>query len=164
MIDFGLAGLFERFEQTLGKRLTWLLTVLIGLAVAVTCIRLIASAALPVYRITYDALVSDDGSGAILVVFNIGALVILAIAVTAHIVNRTEANRAVKRANEAHMMSLARLAEAEDTKRKVDEQLERAQSALVAVDNIVARIESMQVKAEDHADPPREGAEEEKNR
>jgi hypothetical protein len=49
VFDFGLGGLFERFDKAFGERLTWLLTVLIGLTVAVSCISLTLSLISPAY-------------------------------------------------------------------------------------------------------------------
>lgn len=47
MIDFGLAGLFDKFEEILGSRLTKALLALIAAAVAVVCLRVIAETISP---------------------------------------------------------------------------------------------------------------------
>lgn len=59
VIDFGLSGLFDRFEKYFGARVVWWLCFLIALAVGSTCIKLIWSLILPIYRVFREAILKE---------------------------------------------------------------------------------------------------------
>ncbi|MEP2953166.1 MAG: hypothetical protein ABJN39_13910 [Sulfitobacter sp.] len=87
MIDIGIAGLFDKIEQTIGRFLTKALLVLIGLAVASGCLGIIGNFIGPLWAwaLVYDDPTATDVARAANLLMNIVGLVVLAAIVASFI-------------------------------------------------------------------------------
>lgn len=87
MIDFGLAGLFDRFEKTFGSFLTKMLLIIIALAIVSICLRIIAEFVEPVFSwaLMYKDPNARDIARAVGLMVNLLALVLLAAMLASYI-------------------------------------------------------------------------------
>lgn len=135
MIDFGLAGIFDRFEQTFGKGITKFILGIIGLTIFTVCIGLIVATATP----ALVWILSDEpGSSAEKIRFGLGvAILVIYVALgTAFIASAIETRREVREARSLHDATC-------DLFCKVDDWLKKTEKLFVETTEIHQQIEKI---------------------
>jgi len=166
VIDFGLAGLFDRFEKSFGKRTTNVLLVLIGLAIAATCVRLVVTAISPVYFVLRDSIISSDGSRQLIDGILIGAVVLAGMilaALIAHAIEIRHKYYSITETAEENITNSAELIKrSDDGMRETKETLDDAQRVNQESKEILAELLQIRDKVSQLQEPT--GNEEEKPR